>query len=80
MIAVFVVRSRFPIFDEASYKMKRLQMYEDLSNKFQHMYCRDVESSLLVPRFKIDKTLNIKLEKIDLNAKKRQGSRSPSRY
>ena len=78
MIAVFVVRSRFPIFDEASYKMKRLQMYEDLSNKFQHMYCRDVES--LVPRFKIDKTLNIKLEKIDLNAKKRQGSRYPSRY
>ena len=53
-------------------------MYEYLSNKFQHMYFRDVES--LVPRLKIDKNLNIKLKKINLNAKKRQGSRSPSRY
>ena len=58
--------------------MKRIQMYEYLSNKFQHMYFRDVES--LVPRLKIDKNLNIKLKKINLNAKKRQGSRSPSRY
>ena len=88
MIAVFVVKSRFPIFDEASYKMKRLQMYEDLSNKFQHMYCRDVERRLLdivifciyTLLYKIDKTLNIKLNKINLDAKMRQGSRSPSRY
>ena len=46
MIAVFAVRSEFPIFDETLLKMKRIQMYEHLSNKFQHIYCRSIESSV----------------------------------
>ena len=28
MVALFVVRSQFPIFDETSFKMKGAQMYE----------------------------------------------------
>ena len=39
----------FPIFDEISFKIKRVQMYEHLSNYFQHIYCRSIESSLNIP-------------------------------
>ena len=47
MIAVFAVRPQSPVFDEASFKMKRVPMYEHLSNKFQHIYCRSIESAEL---------------------------------
>ena len=43
MIDVFAVRPQSPVFDEASFKMKRVPMYEHLSNKFQNIYCRSIE-------------------------------------
>ena len=46
MIALFSVRPQSSIFDETSLKMKRVPMYEHLSNKFQHIYCRGIASSL----------------------------------
>ena len=46
MIAVFAVRQQSPVFDETSLKMKRIPMFEHLSNKFQNIYCRSIVSSL----------------------------------
>ena len=46
MIAVFVVTLQFPIFDETSFQIKTVQMYEHLSNKFLHIHCRGIKSTL----------------------------------
>ena len=47
MIAVFVVTLQFPIFDETSFQIKRVQMYEHLSNKFLHIDYRSIKSTVI---------------------------------
>ena len=42
MITVFAVRPPSPVFDETSLKVKRIPMFEHLSNKFQNIYCRSI--------------------------------------